>query len=88
VPSRRRSAARTKPAAPREEHAVRVYVPPEATAHAICRRCGRIVRVAVSPEEVAQLNAFADRRPDGWTVEGMTFSFTGLCSTCRGARRD
>jgi hypothetical protein len=44
--------------------------------------------VAVSPAEVALLNAFSDRRPDGWTVEGMTFSFTGLCTSCRVARRD
>jgi Fe2+ or Zn2+ uptake regulation protein len=59
------------------------YVPPLPTAHAICRICGRIVRVSLPQEEVPALQAFIDRRPDGWTVEGMSFSFTGVCPRCR-----
>jgi Fe2+ or Zn2+ uptake regulation protein len=64
------------------------YIPPETTAHAICRVCGRILRVSIPHEEVATLHAFSDRRPDGWTVEGMSFSFTGICPQCRQGRTD
>ena len=62
------------------------HVPPLPTAHAICRRCGRIMRIVIPSEEVPTLQAFVDRRPDGWLVEGMSFSFTGLCAKCRIAR--
>ncbi len=78
-------AARARPTPPRRvpAPAVPVFVPPEASAHAICRICGRIVRVSVPPDEIALLHSFSDRRPDGWTVEGMSFSFTGICPRCR-----
>jgi Fe2+ or Zn2+ uptake regulation protein len=59
------------------------YVAPLPTAHAICRNCGRIMRVSLPDEDVAGLQAFIDRRPDGWNVEGMSISFTGLCPKCR-----
>jgi Fe2+ or Zn2+ uptake regulation protein len=59
------------------------YLPPQPTAHAICRRCGRIVRVPIPAAEVAELQSFVDRRPDGWSIEGMSFSFTGTCPTCQ-----
>ena len=41
------------------------------------------MRVSLPGEDVAALQAFIDRRPDGWNVEGMSISFTGLCSKCR-----
>lgn len=62
------------------------YLPPEPTAHAICRLCGRILRVSIPHEEIASLQSFSDHRPDGWTVEGMSFSFTGVCPQCRQGR--
>jgi hypothetical protein len=64
------------------------YLPPQPTAHAICRRCGRIIRVSIAEAEVATLQSFVDRRPAGWTVEGMSFSFTGMCPQCRSGSTD
>ncbi|MCI4348820.1 MAG: hypothetical protein L3J93_01180 [Thermoplasmata archaeon] len=64
------------------------YLPPQPTAHAICRRCGRILRVSIAEAEVATLQSFVDRRPAGWTVEGMSFSFTGMCPQCRSGATD
>jgi Fe2+ or Zn2+ uptake regulation protein len=58
-------------------------VPPLPTAHAICRLCGRILRVNLPEEDVPALQAFIDHRPDGWAIEGLSFSFTGLCPKCR-----
>jgi len=61
-------------------------VVPEPTAHAICRQCGRILRVSIPEADAATLQSFVDRRPDGWSVEGMSFSFTGICPRCREGR--
>ena len=41
------------------------------------------MRVSLPEEEVPALQSFIERRPDGWTIEGMSVSFTGLCSKCR-----
>ncbi|HEV2165670.1 MAG TPA: hypothetical protein VGS23_01625 [Thermoplasmata archaeon] len=75
-----------RPTAPSRDPITPSYIPPETSAHAICRVCGRILRVSIAHEEVATLQSFSDRRPDGWTVEGMSFSFTGICPQCRQGR--
>ncbi|HEV2231282.1 MAG TPA: hypothetical protein VGV64_08360 [Thermoplasmata archaeon] len=82
---RRTPPSHRPPTAPidRSERIGSAYLPPEPTAHAICRRCGRIVRVPIEAAEAALLQSFVDRRPAGWVVEGLSFSFTGICVSCR-----
>jgi Fe2+ or Zn2+ uptake regulation protein len=58
------------------------------TGHAVCRSCGRITRISLLPEEVGLLEALADHRPDGWSVDGASFSVTGLCASCRAIRTE
>ncbi len=54
----------------------------EPHAHAVCRNCGRIAGVALTQLDLFELELLADRRPTGWSVEGVTFSLTGLCPRC------
>ncbi|HZY69451.1 MAG TPA: hypothetical protein VFF67_00530 [Thermoplasmata archaeon] len=51
--------------------------------HAVCRSCGRILEVDPMPDDLPALLAFTERRPDGWSVDAMTISFTGACARCR-----
>ncbi|MCI4325074.1 MAG: hypothetical protein L3K00_04220 [Thermoplasmata archaeon] len=53
------------------------------TGHAVCQACGRIVRLALAPTDGPNLEAFLDRRPDGWSAQGISLTITGLCTTCR-----
>jgi Fe2+ or Zn2+ uptake regulation protein len=53
------------------------------TGHAVCRGCGRILRLALAIDDGPNLEAFLDRRPDGWSAEGVTLTLTGLCPTCQ-----
>ncbi|MCI4332218.1 MAG: hypothetical protein L3K01_00575 [Thermoplasmata archaeon] len=59
----------------------RLRAPP--TGHAVCRGCGRIVRLALAIADGPNLEAFPDRRPDGWTAEGVTLTVTGVCPSCQ-----
>jgi hypothetical protein len=59
----------------------RLRAPP--TGHAVCRGCGRILRLALALDDGPNLEAFLDRRPDGWSAEGVTLTLTGLCPTCQ-----
>ncbi|MCI4356292.1 MAG: hypothetical protein L3K18_03995 [Thermoplasmata archaeon] len=81
MPSRR---ARRAPAAPAppvlSPGIVRLVEPP--TGHAVCRSCGRIVRLELDPADAPNLEAFADRRPDGWSVGAVSLTLTGLCAQC------
>jgi hypothetical protein len=52
------------------------------TGHAVCRVCGRIVRLALAPTDGPNLEAFLDRRPDGWSAQGISLTVTGLCPNC------
>lgn len=83
-----RRPARVAPTPIEPELWVPSYIPSIPTAHAICRLCGRITRVAIPHSDLATLEAFVDRRPDGWSVEGMSFSFTGICPKCRAGRSE
>jgi len=49
----------------------------------VCRSCGRIVRLELSEGDSANLVAFADRRPDGWSADGVSLTVTGVCPRCR-----
>jgi Fe2+ or Zn2+ uptake regulation protein len=53
------------------------------TGHAVCRGCGRILRLALALTDGPNLEAFLDRRPDGWSAEGISLTVTGLCPTCQ-----
>lgn len=59
----------------------RLRAPP--TGHAVCRGCGRILRLALAIPDGPNLEAFLDRRPDGWSAEGVTLTITGVCPSCR-----
>jgi hypothetical protein len=53
------------------------------TGHAVCRQCGRILRLELAAGDGPNLEAFADRRPPGWSSETITLTVTGLCPECR-----
>jgi Fe2+ or Zn2+ uptake regulation protein len=49
----------------------------------VCRSCGRITALDLRGEELQLLVALAARHPDEWRVDGVAFSLTGLCPSCR-----
>jgi hypothetical protein len=49
----------------------------------VWRGCGRILRLALALTDGPNLEAFLDRRPDGWSAEGITITITGLCPDCQ-----
>ncbi|MGI0053296.1 MAG: hypothetical protein ACREC5_02295 [Thermoplasmata archaeon] len=56
--------------------------------HAVCRGCGRILEVALALEELRVLSELAERAPEGWRVDGISFTLMGACRRCRsGASR-
>jgi hypothetical protein len=83
----KRRAARTPPAvrsaSPARTEPGRVALRAPPTGHAVCRGCGRILRLALALTDGPNLEAFLDRRPDGWSAEGITLTVTGLCPTCQ-----
>lgn len=54
-------------------------------AQAVCRGCGRILELALSLDELRTLADLADRAPDGWRVDGLSFTLMGACVRCRSA---
>ncbi|HEV8049961.1 MAG TPA: hypothetical protein VGP88_05160 [Thermoplasmata archaeon] len=78
---RRARPTATPAALPTGPAARHIESPP--TGHEVCRSCGRIVRLELSEGDAANLVAFADRRPDGWSADGVTLTVTGLCPRCR-----
>jgi Fe2+ or Zn2+ uptake regulation protein len=49
----------------------------------VCRGCGRIASLALSPEEMVLLDRFSARSPAGWSVDGISLTLTGTCRKCR-----
>jgi Fe2+ or Zn2+ uptake regulation protein len=52
-------------------------------AHVVCRVCGRIASVPLDTDGSLLLERLARQRPDGWTVDLISFSLTGACERCR-----
>jgi len=52
-------------------------------AHIVCQQCGRITEVALTPTERSTLTRLAGKRPERWSVAGISFSLTGRCPGCR-----
>lgn len=79
-PVRRRSPARRSRAPP---PAVSVPSGPgPAHTHIVCRRCARISHLALTLEDLASLTSLVERRPRGWSVDGISYSLTGVCPRC------
>ena len=55
--------------------------------HIVCRVCGRIAEVPLDTGSQLMLEQLAMRRPDGWSVDLVSFSLTGACARCRQGRR-
>ncbi|MGA8275185.1 MAG: hypothetical protein WB789_08965 [Thermoplasmata archaeon] len=64
---------------------MRLGEPPHS--HIVCRNCGRIASVDLEDAERELLVALASRHPEGWSVDGISFSLTGACARCRGGPR-
>ncbi|MFZ1024328.1 MAG: hypothetical protein WAN87_09350 [Thermoplasmata archaeon] len=52
-------------------------------AHVVCRVCGRIAGLALQQTDLWMLTEVAERRPEGWSVDGITYTLTGACPRCR-----
>ena len=50
--------------------------------HVVCRVCGRIASVPLDTDGSLLLERLARQRPDGWTVDLISFSLTGTCERC------
>ncbi|MGC2290081.1 MAG: hypothetical protein WA688_09555 [Thermoplasmata archaeon] len=59
--------------------------PPSETPHGhlICHRCGRIAELELTELDRHFLMELSRRRPEGWEIDGVTFSVTGTCAACR-----
>lgn len=64
---------------------VAITSPPPETPHGhlICHTCGRIAELELTELDRHLLMELARRRPEGWEVDGVTFSLTGTCPGCR-----
>jgi hypothetical protein len=64
---------------------VALTMPPPETPHGhlICHHCGRIAELELTELDRHLLMETSRRRPDGWEVDGVTFSLTGTCPGCR-----
>lgn len=51
--------------------------------HIVCRVCGRIQRIELTELDRHFLTEMASHHPDGWNVDGASFSLTGACRRCR-----
>ncbi len=56
-------------------------------AHAVCRSCARIASLELTQDDLGALEQLAGRGPDGWVVDGVTFTLTGSCPQCRAESR-
>lgn len=54
---------------------------------AVCRSCGRILELSLSLDELGLLSRLAERIPDGWRADGISFTVTGECRACQQGRR-
>lgn len=63
---------------------VAIAAPPAETPHGhlICHGCGRIAELELTELDRHLLMQLSRQRPDGWTVDGVTFSLTGTCPRC------
>lgn len=52
-------------------------------AHIVCRVCGRIQRIELTELDRHFLAEMSTHRPDGWSVDGISYSLTGACRRCR-----
>jgi hypothetical protein len=50
---------------------------------AVCRQCGRILEIPLELSDLRILADFARRAPEGWQVEGLSFTLAGACRRCR-----
>lgn len=58
--------------------------PPETPhGHLICHKCGRIAELELTELDRHFLMELSRRRPQGWEIDGVTFSLTGTCPRCR-----
>jgi hypothetical protein len=53
------------------------------SAHAVCRRCGRIAPAPIPPELERGLRLMVARHPTGWSIDGLSITVMGLCRRCR-----
>jgi Fe2+ or Zn2+ uptake regulation protein len=87
--SRPRPARRAVPAAPRvtiERAALprsQVLLGEDPHAHIVCRVCGRIQPIDLTQLDMHFLTRLAEDHPEGWSVDGISFSLTGACRRCR-----
>ena len=68
-------------AAPAPSVAIKLLEDPHS--HIVCRVCGRIQRLELTELDRHFLTEMASRHPDGWSVDGISFSLTGACRRCR-----
>jgi hypothetical protein len=64
---------------------VAISSPPPETPHGhlICHSCGRIAELELTELDRHVLMETSRRRPNGWEIDGVTFSLTGTCPGCR-----
>ncbi|MGA9839203.1 MAG: hypothetical protein WBF81_09200 [Thermoplasmata archaeon] len=85
-PRKRSSHRRTpppRPVSPPAERVVRVDLGEPPHAHIVCRSCGRIQPLELTELDRHLLTELAAHHPDGWSVDGISFSATGACRRCR-----
>ncbi len=89
---RRTKAARSPPTLPRVT-VERAHAPPgpivlreDPHAHIVCRSCGRIQAVELTELDLHFLTRLAEDHPEGWSVDGISYSLTGACRRCREGR--
>lgn len=82
--ARRAAKPRTVPLiAPAGPRPARVELLEDPHAHVVCRSCGRIQRIELNELDRHLLTELAAQHPDGWNVDGISFSLTGACQRCR-----
>ncbi|MGA7861857.1 MAG: hypothetical protein WCB19_08390 [Thermoplasmata archaeon] len=82
-PHRHRAPAPVVPGSVPEGVALTSPPPETPHGHLICRRCGRIAELELTELDRHLLMETSRRRPDGWEIDGVTFSLTGTCPGCR-----
>jgi hypothetical protein len=79
-----RASPRPAPTIVRERPApVPIALREDPHAHIVCRVCGRIASLSLQQTDLWMLGQVAERRPDGWAVDGVTYTLTGACQRCR-----
>ncbi len=82
-PHRHRAPAPVVPGSVPEGVAITSPPPETPHGHLICHTCGRIAELELTELDRHLLMELARRRPEGWEVDGVTFSLTGTCPGCR-----